>query len=478
MTSTGEVLNSPVMLPCGRIAPNRFVKASMYEALADWWGGLPNHDHEGMYELWGKGGWGIILTGNAQVANDHLTLGRDIVVPEDFSEESCEPYERLAEAIHGPGKATEPHEKPLALLQVSHATRQSPQLVGGRIFAPPVCVSDVPLAPPDHWFGRLFFRLLFKHPTSPSDAELDKILDRFVFAARLAHKCKFDGVQLHGAHGYLLACTVSPKTNKRTPPYGPASLYILKQLVQRIRKAMPSDFVVAIKLNAADYVQGGLTEETALEHIKDIAGWAQEGYPVDLIEISGGTYENPRFLTSTRQALFSAFSRKALSSIRDIPNAPKIILTGSIRSVKIMMETITSGHADFVALARPSVPYPYLPWLIIDPASYPDKTVSIDTETGLPKLADEPSPWWNFKIPLFGAGVSTAWWVAFMARQSASQQKRRRPLLGKEISQLEKTLDPFWISFELFIGRRNAVKIKWITYAGFLLFLIFALRRL
>ncbi len=123
------------------------------------------------------------------------------------------------------------------------------------------------------------------------------------------------------------------------------------------------------------------------------------------------------------------------------------------------METITSGHADFVAVARPSVPYPYLPNIILDPKSYNDETLFIDEETGFPIIPDEPTPWWNFKVPFLGGGIAVAWWVAFMARQSLSQQEHRRPLSGQELVQLERTLGPFRITLECFIGMRRMKKI-------------------
>ena len=123
------------------------------------------------------------------MAPDHLTLGRDTIIPNDFSEDSCQSYRRLADAIHGSEKATEPQKRPIALLQLSHASRQSPQLVGGRLTIPPVGVSDVPLSLPDDRAGRFLFWFLFRPPTPASDEELERIMDRFVFGAQLAHRC-------------------------------------------------------------------------------------------------------------------------------------------------------------------------------------------------------------------------------------------------------------------------------------------------
>ncbi len=112
-----------------------------------------------------------------------------MIIPNDFSEDSCVPYKRLADAIHGKGEATEPCECPIALLQLSHASRQSPQLMGGRIITPPLGASDVPLSPPGKWLEKLLFWLLFKPSRAASDEELENIMDRFVFAAQLAHRC-------------------------------------------------------------------------------------------------------------------------------------------------------------------------------------------------------------------------------------------------------------------------------------------------
>ena len=134
-----------------------------------------------------------------------------------------------------------------------------------------------------------------------------------------------------------------------------------------------------------------------------------------------------------------------------------------------MMETITSGHADFVAVARPSVPYPYLPDIILDPESYDDGPFPLDKVTGFPEISDVPTPWWNFKIPLLGAGISTAWWVAFMARQSASQQERGRPLSGQELVKLERTLGAFQVTLELLVGMRRLKRIKFILATGLII---------
>ena len=89
---------------------------------------------------------------------------------------------------------------------------------------------------------------------------------------------------------------LTTKTNTRPPPYGPpSSLYLLRTIISRIRATVPPTHLLAIKLNASDYVKGGLTEEDALEQVRLIAGLkTSDGRTcVDMIEVSGGDYETP-----------------------------------------------------------------------------------------------------------------------------------------------------------------------------------------
>lgn len=184
----------------------------MYEHLATLFGGPPNNCHLRLYSEWAKHEWGIVLTGNVQVAHDHLTLGRDIVLPRSLSlpkDEDLEPFRRLADIIHGVGCKTQfkpEGRSTLAILQLSHAGRQSANILGGRrVLQRPMAPSSVRMgsspARKASLVERLMNTILFQKPKEMSEEDIIHVLDRFVYGSVFAHKAGFDGVQLHVAHG-------------------------------------------------------------------------------------------------------------------------------------------------------------------------------------------------------------------------------------------------------------------------------------
>ena len=175
----------------------------MYEHLADLFGGAPNDAHLTLYRRWAESRWGMIITGNVQVCPKHLTLGADMVIPNVLSEESLTPWKTLANAMKGETKAMNGNRS-LAIMQLSHAGRQSTNFVGGRTpFAPPSAPSAVPLGNSSKhgWISRTLYRILFQTPRSMSKSEIEEVVNRFVRGAVLANESGFDGVQLHAAHG-------------------------------------------------------------------------------------------------------------------------------------------------------------------------------------------------------------------------------------------------------------------------------------
>ena len=194
---------------------NGLVKVAMYEHMATLFGGLPNAQHLALYNLWSQGGWGMIITGNVQVSRDHLTLGKDMVVPETITSDTLHSYKTLAHAMRpvserNLSKNRDDVSMPRALIimQVSHTGRQSPILLGGRsLFVPPLAPSAFGLGRnASNWFARLMYRVFFLTPRTMSMQNIDNVVNRFVFGANLAHDAGFDGIELHASHG----CKFSP----------------------------------------------------------------------------------------------------------------------------------------------------------------------------------------------------------------------------------------------------------------------------
>jgi hypothetical protein len=206
---TGQGISTAFQSIQGYQCQRIHMQVAMYEHLADMFGGPPNSNHFSLYSRWARHGWGMVLTGNVQVSPLHLSLGRDMVIPDSISEESLRPFQQLAQIIHqgrvhSDGSANT-STGPLAIMQLSHAGRQSPNILGGRSpFAPPLSSSPIALGSGNKGRGfmsGLIYRLLFQVPQEMSLANIDDVVEAFTRGAKLAALAGFDGIQLHAAHG-------------------------------------------------------------------------------------------------------------------------------------------------------------------------------------------------------------------------------------------------------------------------------------
>ena len=182
----------------------------MYEHMASLFGGLPNARHLALYKLWSQGSWGMIMTGNVQVSGDHLSLGRDMVIPKTITSDTLRSYKSLARAMRpiseqnplkGQAAST---PRTLVIMQISHAGRQSPVVIGGRPpFVPSLAPSALGLgrSAPGSWFARLTYKIGFPTPRAMTLRDIDYVANRFVLSAKLAHDAGFDGIELHASHG-------------------------------------------------------------------------------------------------------------------------------------------------------------------------------------------------------------------------------------------------------------------------------------
>ena len=166
-------------------------------------------------------------------------------------------------------------------MQISHAGRQTP----GDINDSPLSPSSVQLKIPGASYGV---------PTPMSVEDIEDVIERFIFVAKIAKESGFTGIQLHSAHGYLLSQFLSPDINLRTDEWGGSienRSRLMLRIVKGCRDELGNDFPIAVKLNSADFQKGGFSNSDCIKVAKllDEAG-------VDVLEISGGTYEQPRLL--------------------------------------------------------------------------------------------------------------------------------------------------------------------------------------
>ncbi len=323
-----ELLAAPLTLPCGAVVPNRMLKSAMSETM-----GTPEHaPSEGLvrlYRRWAQGGIGVSVTGNVMV--DRRALGEPAnVVIEDNRHSSA--LQRWAQA----GKEGGGH----IWMQLNHPGKQSPR------FLSPETVSPSAIG-----FGPALARA-FAVPRALTEAEIEDLIGRFATAARVAVECGFDGVQVHGAHGYLVSQFLSPVHNVRTDGWGGSlenRARFLRAIVTEIRRAIKPQIPVSVKLNSADFQVGGFSEAESMQVIRWLA---EDG--VDLVEISGGTYEAPAMTgrgvgkrTAEREGYFLSFVSEVRRQV-DVPLA----VTGGFRTVEGISQALGADAADMVGLAR------------------------------------------------------------------------------------------------------------------------------
>ena len=285
-----EKLQEPIILPCGLVLNNRLAKAATTEQMSDGQK-LPRTDAiRGAYGHWAEGGWGLILTGNVQV--DLRFLG----APNDTAIDRCLPESSVIAAYKEFATICSREGTP-AIMQINHPGRQSLFGSGNRgFFEKTLAPSAVPID-----FGRgILQRTIaacgFGTPSAMTVRDIDDVVERFAYAARIASETGFAGIQLHAAHGYLLSQFLSARTNLRTDDYGGSALArakIVLDIVAAVRKVVPPKFCVAIKLNSVDHQF--TPDISASPELRDVLVQAEAFTTagVDFIELSGGSYENP-----------------------------------------------------------------------------------------------------------------------------------------------------------------------------------------
>ncbi|CAB3406350.1 unnamed protein product [Caenorhabditis bovis] len=352
---SAKTLGETLQFPCGVRAQNRFLKAALSERLATFSAdnvnesGIPTCQLHNLYEKWGHGQFGMILTGNVMVDPLHLEFpGNAIICKEGDNNERKEAFKKLAKVMKGDGA--------LAVAQISHGGRQTPYNVNPTPFS----ASDVQLKTSHVLDGH-------GKPVPLTVEQIrTEVIDRFVFAAKFCYESGFDGIQLHAAHGYLLAQFMSPTTNKRTDQYGGSlenRIRVILEIHEAIRKEIPAStgFLVGIKMNSVEFQEEGTTADEAAEMAKKL-----EDVGFDFVELSGGTYEklvfhHERESTRKREAFFLEFAEKIRPSFKNTV----VYLTGGFRTVGAMVKAINENATQVIGLGRPITAEPDLPKKIL-----------------------------------------------------------------------------------------------------------------
>jgi 2,4-dienoyl-CoA reductase-like NADH-dependent reductase (Old Yellow Enzyme family) len=337
MPLTSTDLFSPLVLRSGGTLTNRVAKAAMEENLAGR-SQLPDERLIALYRRWGAGGAGLLITGNVMVHAEALTGPAGVVADEHTP---LEPFVRWAEAGKVGGAAL--------WMQINHPGRQVRAGMPGVAWGPSAVRVEL---------GRHSKR--FGQPVAMTEAQIGATVERFATTAGLAERAGFDGVEVHAAHGYLLSQFLSPLVNQRTDDWGGSlenRARLLLDVVRAIRRVVSASFAVAVKLNSADFQRGGFDVEDAAQVIAML-----DPLGVDLVELSGGSYESPAMSgrpadgqTQAREAYFLELAA-GLARTSPLP----LMLTGGITRRATAEQVLASG-VEVVGLGTALALTPDLP---------------------------------------------------------------------------------------------------------------------
>ncbi len=324
-------------LPNGQIIKNRLVKAAMEENLATF-EHLPGDELKRLYKSWADGGVGLIITGNVMVDHLAMTGPAGVVLEEDTDLTSFIDLARLSKT-----------NNTKIWMQINHPGRQVFKKMGGKVLSP----SNVALNMGKH-------SAMFCTPKPMDESEIQDVIQRFTITAIRAEQSGFDGVEVHAAHGYLLAQFLSPLTNIRNDKWGGSlenRARLLIQIVKSVKAACNDSFAVAVKLNSADFQRGGFDIDDAELVVKMLGD-----LNIDCVELSGGSYEAPAMQgrtadgrTLAREAYFLEFASKIANNV-SVP----IMTTGGVSRYAVAKKVVDSG-VELVGMASALALTPDLP---------------------------------------------------------------------------------------------------------------------
>lgn len=312
----------------GMMLRNRVVRSATFEGMANPDGSCSPRLVK-LMEALARGGVGLIVTGYAYVNQRGKSRPGQLGV---YSDGLIPSLTEMASCVHREGGKI--------AMQIAHAGCNSYVLAREQTALGPSCMN------------------LTGYPCEAMGIEeIRAVVRDFAAAAVRAREAGFDGVQLHGAHGYLLSQFLSPYYNKREDGYGgrlEGRACLTLEVFGAVRAAVGKDYPVLIKINSDDYVEGGFTREEMVRVAQML-----EGAGIDAVEISGGTHVSPREYSFSRptgvvsedQEVYFAEAAKLYKSRVRVP----LMLVGGIRSFGVAERVVKEGLADFVSLCRPLI---------------------------------------------------------------------------------------------------------------------------
>ncbi len=313
---------------------NRIVRSATYEKRADIDGFVTDSIID-FYSGIVRGGAGLIITGNALVHTSGRSVPNMLCIHNNFY---IQKLKQLTDVVHSLGGRI--------FIQLVHGGRQCfPSLLGGQL----------PIAPSEVYDPSTKIT-----PREMTNEEIWEVIDAFGQAAGRALEAGFDGIQIHGAHGYLVNEFLSPHTNRRNDYWGgddERRFHFLEEVYESMRKETGYAVPIIIKMNADDFVEGGLSPYESLNIAKRL-----ESLGINAVEISGGMYESGSKTArlNIKNPEDEAYFKEASTLFKSELNI-SVILVGGIRSRQVAEDILQKKQADLIAMSRPLIREPDLP---------------------------------------------------------------------------------------------------------------------
>ena len=288
------------------------------------------HEHKA------KGGWGLIITEDYAVTK---TAGGFKKLPGLWEDGQIESHKRLTERIHAAGGKI--------VAQIYHAGRETSSQVTGEQPVGPSALKD-PTMP--------------ETPRELTIEEIHDLVEKFGDCAKRAKEAGFDGVEVHGAHGYLIGAFASPFSNKRSDEYGGTirnRARFAMEIIQNIKEKCGKDYPVLYRMSSVEYVPGGLE----IEESKVLARLVEEA-GADCIHCSQGVYASTHVIIPPSVVPRAAYVENAaeIKKVVDIP----VIAVGRINDIEIAESVLEAEKADLVTMARASLADPDMPKKVLE----------------------------------------------------------------------------------------------------------------
>lgn len=375
-------INESLKLPCGSILKNRIAKSAMSENMAKP-KFHPNKSFYLAYRSWCEGEAGLLVSGNVMIDSTQLGEANNVVIEKGL--DNSKELKLWASASEG--------SQSQIWVQLNHPGKQSPKYLNDSPVAPSAIALKTPLDK------------MFNIPRELTEIEILEIIERFGYAAKVVKDSGFHGVQIHGAHGYLVSQFLSPIHNQRKDQWGgdiENRMRFVVSVYEKMRSSVGAAFPISIKINSADFSKGGFTHEESIQVAKKLSELG-----IDLIELSGGSYEAPVMMgkplkesTKKREAYFLDYAE----SVKSVISCP-LMVTGGFRTVDFMEQSLMDNQLDIIGMGRALCLAPNLPKKIFQG----DRPISeVRPLTSGFKLLDAIFPleiiWYTMQIHLMGKG--------------------------------------------------------------------------